>query len=179
MSHSHKKHLAELGKSAEDILNVRLEIASHQSRMADLIDGIGRVLAHPIFFVGLFASHVLWVGVNLPTVPWAPWDPYPFTFLATVASVEAPFIALLILVYQRRDRRIAELREEIDLQVTLHVERKTAMALRMLEELEKKVGIETDHDALDRLKKDLDPEHLMQDIRERLKEAEGDEGTAP
>ena len=59
---------------------------------------------------------MLVVVLNLPVFPWfRPWDPYPFILLATFASAEAAFIALLVLMYQRRNARISELREEVSL----------------------------------------------------------------
>lgn len=179
MSDSNQDHWTRLGESAEDILNVRVEVARQQSRMADVVDAIGRVLANPVFISTLAGAHVLWVAVNLPFVPWEPWDPYPFMFLATVASVEAPFIAVLVLMHQRHDRRIAELREEVALQVILHVERKAAMALRLLDRLGDGIDVGEERENLDHLQQDLDPERLMEQIRRRLVEAEGDEGTAP
>lgn len=165
----------EFRQHGEEILNLRLEVAKRQGRLADFEDSVGRFLAHPMFFIALLALHVGWVAGNLPFVPWTPLDPYPFTFLATVASVEAPFIALLILMHQHRQARINELRDEVSLQIDLHVERKASLTLRMLEDLYRNLGYEPDHDGLQRLKRDLDPKGLVEGVRNELNEAEGEE----
>lgn len=165
----------ELGQHSEEILNVRLEVAKRQGRLADLTDTVGRTLANPTFFLLFLGAHLGWVLCNLPITPWDPWDPYPFMFLATVASVEAPFIALLVLMHQHRQERIDELRDEVMLQIDLHVERKASMSLRLLEDLYHRLGYEPDQEGLDTLKRDLDPRKLMEEIREELGRAEGED----
>ena len=164
-----------LGQRAGEILNVRLEVARRQGPLADFIDLVARTLSGPGFFTAFLGAHLAWVIVNLPWMPWEPWDPYPFVFLATVASAEAPFIALLILMHQHRQERINELRDELALQINLHIERKTSMTLRMLEDLYREMGRTPDHEGIDRLKHDLDPRELMEQIREELDQAEGEE----
>lgn len=170
-----------IGRNAGEVLNVRTEATRSRSALAAAIDATGRILAHPAFFVCLLASHLVWIGLNLPLFPWfKPWDPYPFTFLATLASAEAPFIALLVLMHERRESRIGELREEISLQVSLHVERELSMALRLLRESHQamRVPSEQDGDKLDTMCAELDPRSLMYDLRRDLREAEGEDATA-
>ena len=176
-------YLDRVGGSTEEILNVRGEVARRRTRLSALIERVGHVLSHPAFFFALLAGHLLWILLNLPIYPWfAPWDPYPFTFLATIASVEAPFIALLVLMHQQRSQRVSELREETHLQVSLHVEREVSMALRQLEKLQRKdkTAAGQDPELLQRLQEDLDPQRLMEEVRRDLRRAEGgDSPTAP
>lgn len=159
------------------IPDVRHEMMQHQSRLSIAVGWVGRVLATPGFFAALLLTHMLWIVFNLPAMPWRAWDPYPFTLLSTIASVEAPFITLLILMNQARNRRLAELREETQLQVALHIEREATMALRLLRELQTGHRLETEQDRelLERLQRDLNPEMLIEDLRRRLRrEARGD-----
>lgn len=172
-----------VGQTDEEILNVRAEVTKDRGRLASAVEGIGHALASPSFFAALAFAHVAWVLLNLPLYPWfAPWDPYPFTFLATVTSVEAPFIALLVLMHQQRESRIGELREETHLQVSLHTERELSVVLRLLREIHHHHNIQTEEDPefLEHLRGDLDPQHLMEQVRKDLRRAEGgDEPTAP
>jgi uncharacterized membrane protein len=175
-------HWNHVRKNAYEILNVRSEITRQQSKSGAMVEAIGRALAHPMFFIGLLAGHVLWVVLNLRIFPWfTPWDPYPFIFLATFASAEAPFVALLILMYQRRSSRISELREELSLQVSLHMERQMTIMLRVLGELQDKLDIASREDPalLERLQQELDPRQLMQSLRWHLQRDEDQEATAP
>ena len=134
-------------------------------------------MATPRFSWFYFFCTRSWVVLNLPIYPWyQPWDPYPFTFLATVASAEAPFITLLVLMRQQRDSRISELREETHLQVSLHVERELTMTLRLLGEIQEHLRIDSRQDpqALGNLRGDFDPHSLLEKLREQLESAEQD-----
>jgi uncharacterized membrane protein len=164
-----------LSKSMQEVLNIRSTVTADRSRTERLVDSVGATLARPEFFLLLLAGHVAWLVANLAMWPWDPWDPYPFIFLATVASVEAPFIALLILMHQHRNERIAELREEVHLQVSLQVEREVAMALRLMREMQREAGVETaqDPNLLAQMEEDLNPHALMRHVREHLNEIEG------
>lgn len=169
--------------SAYDILSVRSEITREQNRAAGLVEATGRTLARPVLFIALLLGHLLWVVLNLPIFPWFnPWDPYPFVFLATFASAEAPFVALLVLMYQQRSGRISELREEVELQVSLHLERQMTVTLRLLSEMQDKLEVVSreDPDLLDQLQHELDPKQLVQGLRQQLRRDEGGEqATAP
>jgi uncharacterized membrane protein len=176
-------HWQKISKSTQEILNVRSEVTKHRQWPQALVDWVGSALASPKFFIAMAAFHLLWVVLNLPIYPawYKPWDPYPFTFLATIASVEAPFIALLVLMRQQRDSHIEELREEIDLQVSLHLERQSTVLLRLVDEIQKKLGVETEQDreVLENMEDYLDPEILMENLRRHLSRIEEDETTKP
>jgi uncharacterized membrane protein len=67
--------------------------------------------------------------------------------LGGLASMQALFIGLLILMYAQHESHIAEGREEVDLQVALHSERETSKVLRMLTELHNSLVIRSnEHD---------------------------------
>ena len=174
-----RSHWQRIGKNAGEILNVRAEINKESSPQAMLIEQVGNVMARPSFLLSLLALHLIWIALNLPLWPWRPWDPYPFMFLATVASLESPFIALLVLMHQHRERIIDELREETSLQVSLHSERELAVALRLLRELQEKQGIETGEDPklIEEMQEELDPERLLKNLRDDLARSEADGGT--
>ena len=162
----------------DEVLNVRAEMIKRRGWVAALIDQAGRRLAHPPFFIALLVFHLLWIVLNLRIIPGLePWDPYPFTFLATIASVEAPFISLLVLMRQHRDERVAELREEVDLQVSLHIEREVTAVLRMLGEVQDALKVQTrmDGEALQKMEQPLDAEHLMDHLEKHLDESEGED----
>ena len=161
----------------DEVLNVRAQMMKRRGVVGGLIDEVGRRLSHPPFFIGLLLVHLLWVVPNTGVIPGLePWDPYPFTFLATVASVEAPFISLLVLMRQHRDERVAELREEIDLQVSLHLEREVTAGLRMLREIQQSLNVQTqvDPESLEHMQKPLDAEHLLDHLEKHLDQAEGE-----
>jgi uncharacterized membrane protein len=158
-----------------EIISVREEQSKGRGWLAGAIDRTGNLLAHPGFFFSMATLHAAWLLLNTGWIPGVrPWDPYPFVMLATIASVEAPFIALLVLMRQHRDQRIDELREEVSLQVNLHVEREATRTLRMLRRIEEHLGLERDEEDphLDRMMEDLDPRHLLAEVEESLEESD-------
>lgn len=168
-----------------EVLNVRQRMEERHGPGRTAIVQVGRVLSRPTFFFVLLALHLAWVLANLPALagwlPWLPWDPPPFVLLATIASVEAPFIALLVLMRQEHDRRIAELRDETALQVDFHSEREATAQLRLLVAIAQRLGIERFDELarregeppldLDALQRTLDPERLVEETREQIEES--------
>lgn len=163
-----------LGSQKQKLIPLREIIDQRRGRLVRAIEAGERFLAHPAFFATLLGLHALWLFLNLPLFPWAPWDPYPFTFLATIASVEAPFFALLILMRQHRQRQIAELREEVELQFSLHLERQASELIRAVDRVEDALGIkEGDRQIRERretMATPLDPERVLDTIRDRIAE---------
>lgn len=156
-------------------MNVRAEMDERRSLISHVVDSVGRLLARPILLLALVGSNVVWVALNLGIAGANPWDPPPFTLLATITSALAPILTLMILMRQHRDARVAELREEIDVQLTLHIEREVTRVARMLDEVRAGLGIETeiDREARQETKSELDPEELLDRLRQQLDESEG------
>jgi uncharacterized membrane protein len=77
---------------------------------------------------------VVWIVWNLGYLPEAPiFDPFPFNLLTLVVSLEAIILSTIVLISQNRAARIADLREEIDLQVNLRAEKQVAKILQILD----------------------------------------------
>jgi uncharacterized membrane protein len=119
--------------------------------------------------VVLFA---IWIGYN--TLPWfQPFDPYPFTFLTLVVSLEAIFLSTFILISQNYDMRVSERRNQLDLQINLLAEQENTKALQILERIAKKVGANvTDDPQVRALEEATRPESLA----EQIEEAYGENG---
>ena len=91
--------------------------------------------------------HVIWFLVWLP---WnigvfrmfglAPFDPYPFGLLTMVVSLEAIFLSIFVLLAQKREAAVAELREELSLQVGLWTEQEVTKTLQLVTGLYRRLG---------------------------------------
>ncbi len=69
-----------------------------------------------------------WIGYN--ALPWFnAFDPYPFTFLTLVVSLEAIFLSTFIPISQNYDMRVAERRNQLDLQINLLAEQENTKTL--------------------------------------------------
>ena len=118
--------------------------------------------------------HVVWFGVwvvlNLfPGIPHI--DPFPFTFLTLVVSLEAIFLSTFILISQNHDTRISERRNHLDLQVNLLSEQENTQMILMLRAIAEKLGVEVTNDFhLTALSEKTEPEKLAKQIERRDKD---------
>ena len=98
-----------------------------------------------------------------------PFDPYPFNFLSTIASFEAVILTAIIVMKQNRMARLGDRREHLDLQVNLLAEQEASLALRMLDQISRKLDIHSEEqdDAL-QLSRTATLEHLVRELHERL-----------
>lgn len=84
----------------------------------------------------------VWIPVNLNLIPGiTAFDPFPFGLLTMIVSLEAIILAIIVLISQNREENIANLREEIDLQVNIITEQEITKVLQLLTLLLKEKGI--------------------------------------
>jgi uncharacterized membrane protein len=90
------------------------------------------------------ALHALWFAIWIPwNVGWfglVPFDPFPFGLLTMVVSLEAIFLSIFVLMAQKRESAIAELREEMSLQVGLRLEEEVTKTLQLVAGLYTRMG---------------------------------------
>jgi len=87
----------------------------------------------------------VWILINTDSIPGIePFDPYPFGLLTMIVSLEAIMLAIFVLISQNRQAKVAELREEVDLQVTSIAETEVSKAIAMLQVLLEKNGVKMD-----------------------------------
>ena len=98
--------------------------ALHERSAADRVgDAIARTTGSAPFAVVHLAWFGSWVLLNTGRIPGiTPFDPYPFSFLTLVVSLEAIFLSVFVLMSQNRMTRHAEKRAHLDLQVNLLAE---------------------------------------------------------
>jgi uncharacterized membrane protein len=146
----------------------RLEEAQMGERTTS--DRIAAAIAHLCGSMTFVWIHVVlftvWIGYN--TMPELhPFDPYPFTFLTLVVSLEAIFLSTFILISQNYDMRISERRNQLDLQINLLSEQENTKMLQLLEQIAKKVGANVENDAqVGALEEATRPESLVRQIEE-------------
>ena len=112
--------------------------------------------------------HVVWFGIwvlinVLPGMPHI--DPFPFTFLTLVVSLEAIFLSTFILISQNHDTRISERRNHLDLQINLLSEQENTEMLKMLRAIAERVGADLSHDDHSQvLTEETKPKRLVRQI---------------
>jgi Protein of unknown function (DUF1003) len=66
---------------------------------------------------------------------WRPIDPFPFSFLTLVVSLEAIFLSIFVLVSQNNLTRQSERRAHLDLQINLLAEQESTKTVALLERI--------------------------------------------
>jgi uncharacterized membrane protein len=125
----------------------KLEEAARQERTTS--DRIASVVAGFCGSMTFVWVHVMWFSawIVLNIFPGVRHiDPFPFTFLTLVVSLEAIFLSTFILISQNHDTRISERRNHLDLQINLVSEQENTKMIMMLQAIAKKVGAEVEHD---------------------------------
>ena len=122
--------------------------------------GMTFLLINVVFFA-------VWVIINTDQISGIPaFDPFPFSLLTTIVSLEAIILAIFVLISQNRNSKVDDLREETHLQINLIAEKEITKLMKMMEILLEKQGVDLSQDP--ELKKLLKP-ISEEEIEEKLK----------
>ncbi len=113
-------------------------------RVADALTlGFGSM----IFLILNVVWFIVWIVINVGLIPGIePFDPFPFGFLTMVVSLEAIALAIIVLMSQNRASKIADLREEVDLEIDRLAEAELTKVLQLVVMLAEKQGIDLSGD---------------------------------
>ena len=164
-----KKHRGRLARVIEQnihtIIHSRETAASQRSsedRIADAVTDFSGRMYFVYFHILWFA---IWILINLGYLGIKPFDPYPFGLLTMIVSLEAIFLSTFVLISQNRLSAEADRRADLDLQIGLLAEHELTRVLKMLDEIQDKMGIENDSDReLQDLEKNVHPEDVLAEI---------------
>jgi uncharacterized membrane protein len=125
---------------------------------------------------GSIVFHLLWFGiwiiVNMGLTPVEPFDPFPFGLLTMVVSLEAIFLSIFVLMTQNRESHIAEVREELTLQVILRMEAEVTKTLQLVAGLFTRMGHTIGEDPeLREMLQPLKPAEMEKEILQQIRDA--------
>jgi uncharacterized membrane protein len=138
-------------RNVEAVAQLEAADRARQTAAEHLSDAIAR-MAGTGWFAGL---HVVWfagwLSWNTGLVPgWRPIDPFPFSFLTLVVSLEAIFLTLFVLISQNNLTRLSERRAHLDLQVNLLAEQESTKTVALLERIAQELNISLPSDSGER-----------------------------
>lgn len=123
------------------------------------------------FLFGNIVFFAVWLLLNADVLPGMhPFDPYPFVMLTTVVSLEAIALSIIVLISQNRASKLADLREQIDLQVNVQAEREVTKILHILDRIQRQLGVKERDPELAAMKKALDLEWIEDKVLEEMGE---------
>jgi uncharacterized membrane protein len=163
------------GLSAEQLTEqnvetiTRLEQAARDQRTPT--DRLAETIARFCGSMTFVWVHVFWfsIWILLNLIPGIRHvDPFPFTFLTLIVSLEAIFLSTFILISQNLDSRISERRSHLDLQLNLLSEQENTKMIVMLHAIAAAVGADLSQDPhLEALSEETEPERLIEQIEAR------------
>jgi uncharacterized membrane protein len=142
------KNLQErLHYSRRIIRSLKAKADARRSRAEKIADWLTENFGSMPFLVINFLWFSIWIVINVGLIPGIkPFDPFPFGLLTTIVSLEAIGLAIIVLISQNRAAKIADLREEVDLQVDIITEEEITKLIQMVKLLLEKQGIDLSDD---------------------------------
>jgi uncharacterized membrane protein len=151
---SNIKQVAKLEEAVRSTESMSDRMASHISTFCG---SMLFVWVHVVFFGA-------WILLNTKFLP-KPFDPYPFTFLTLVVSLEAIFLSTFIMIAENRQERLNERRSQLDLQINILAEQESTKALQLLTAIAQKLSVDFKDDVvIGALEKATQPESLAREI---------------
>lgn len=152
---------------------IKAEHAAHRTAMDVFSEILIRIASSTPFLLLHVAGFAVWIGWNIGAFPGTRiFDPYPFGMLTMVVSLEAIFLSIFVLMTQSKESAIAELREELTLQVNLRMEEEVTKTLHLVAGLYTRLGHTLARDPeLEKMLEPLDPQEMERDLTDQIREA--------
>ena len=150
----------------------RLHVAHHQGAtpLQRAFRKSTSLLARSAFITMVTFGIVGWIVYNMlaPGLSSPVLDPPPFNELSIAFSLASFYMVILIYATQQRDDELAELREQLTLELALLSEKKTAKIIQLLEEFRRDMPIVPDRtdEQADAMAQPVDPERVFEVIKD-------------
>ena len=141
-------------QNQKTVKSIKAKADEKRSFIEIITDRITALFGSHIFLLANVLLFILWMVINSGLIPGIkPFDKFPFSLLTTTVSLEAIMLAILVLISQNRASKVADLREEVQLQVNILTEQEITKMMWMLVHLLQKNDIPIPED--DQLKEML------------------------
>ena len=161
---------AQAQKNIDSIMKLEKEAIHSRSPAEHIADKITTFAGSTPFLIVHVIWFGLWVIANVGLIPGlTPFDPFPFSFLTLVVSLEAIFLTLLVLMSQNRMIKEADKRTHLDLQLNMLAEQEATALLKLVQRIGKHLGVEEESDqTAQELAEETDVHKLAKELDERL-----------
>ena len=151
---------------------IKAQHSAHRNLMERAVDRLNEIASSVWFLVAHAIAFAFWLLWNTGALGIRPVDPYPFGLMTTIVSLEAIFLSIFVLMAQQRESAIAELREELGLQVNLRVEQEVTKTLQLVAGLYTRLGHRVSDDPeLHHMLQPLDVRAIERDLLEQIEAA--------
>lgn len=145
-------------------------LRSHITLQSGLVDRIADFLTIQFgtvwFLVWNAVLFLGWIEWNLGWLGFEPFDPYPFGLLTMIVSLEAIMLAIIVLISQNRQNKIAEMRQRMDLEIDVRAESEVTKILKMLHKIGTHLGITTKDRELKSMERTINITEIQREIEQ-------------
>jgi uncharacterized membrane protein len=159
-AHAENKGVDYIGKTIDDIVKLETLGTTVAERMAEQV----AIFTGSLLFVSLHVAwFAVWIVANTPRFGFRPFDPFPYTLLTMIVSLEAIFLSAFILISENRQARLADRRARVNLQVDVIAEREVTKLMELVMDIHQHLGIPRHEDLeLKNMQKATNIEHLTE-----------------
>lgn len=112
------------------------ELKAHRSRFEKLADRVSRFTGHPHFLTIHLLWFAVWILANSGMLAFFhTFDEYPYGLLGIILAIEAILIGSFVLISQNRQNAYADMRAELDYEVTIQTYRRIEAMEKRLDAL--------------------------------------------
>ena len=156
--------------NVESVMNLEKAAIQSRSPVEHIADKVTKFAGSTTFIVLHLLWFSGWIFLNEGLLPgMKPFDPFPFSFLTLVVSLEAIFLTLLVLMTQNRMTKEADKRAHLDLQLNILAEQEGTLILRLVQRIGDHLGLEKEMDeTLHDLQEKTDVNQLANTLEDKL-----------
>ncbi len=152
--------------------SIKAQHAADFTRTERIANRLNNLASRTPFLVSHAVWFLAWMAWNTGLLGLPAFDPFPFGLLTMVVSLEAIFLSIFVLMAQNRESAIAELREEVTLQVNLRMEEEVTKTLELVAGLYQRLGHDINEDLeLAEMLLPLDAMAIERELIEQIREA--------
>ena len=122
-------------RNIKEICELERKALARRSLSARIGDVIAIQAGKMWFIIFHFVWFAFWLFLNMKAKGGSTFDPFPFSLLTMIVSLESIFLSLFILMSQNRTGIQADQRNHLDLQINLLAEDENTKMLQMLQAL--------------------------------------------
>ncbi|MFT3695926.1 MAG: DUF1003 domain-containing protein [Kofleriaceae bacterium] len=134
-------------KTPGRIQTLRTRAKATQTPTQKLAEQMTAFFGSTAFLIGNAVWFFVWIVLNVRMIPSLnPFDPFPFSMLTMVVSLEAIFLSIFVLMAANHAEQVDQLRAEIDLQVNTIAETELTKLIEIVVRIAEKQGIDLSGD---------------------------------
>ena len=120
-------------RNITEICELEKRALARRSLSARIGDAIATQAGRMWFIFLHLIWFAVWLLLNMKAKGASTFDPFPFSLLTMIVSLESIFLSLFILMSENRSSRVADERNHLDLQINLLAEDENTKMLQMLQ----------------------------------------------